>query len=68
MYTMTICLSTSLQTTSLCYDYELIHGQPLTTFVCTSVNLTCLTCVLLEVETMYARTHTQMFISCVSML
>ena len=31
----------------------------LMTFVCTSVNLTCLTCVLLE--TMYANTHTNVY-------
>ena len=32
------------------------------TFVCTSVNLTCLTCVLLE--TMYAHTHINVYLQC----
>ena len=34
----------------------------LLTFVCTSVNVTCLTCVLLE--TMYAHTHTNVYLPC----
>ena len=46
--------------------YHLVTWMYLMTFVCTSVNLTCLPCVLLE--TMYAHTHTQMFIFCVLML
>ena len=41
---------------------HLVTWMCLMTFVCTSVNLTCLTCVLLE--TMYAHTHINVYLLC----
>ena len=43
---------------------HLVTWMCLTTFVCTSVNLTWLTCVLLE--TMYAHTHISVYLLCFS--